>query len=134
MDKANAVGKLFNSVGGGFNFLVICLVIAFCRAGKKFLDQFLEESKTNSKELREQTKEIQKVVDNNTSAISRYTADLKKHGEESKKSFDHMEEKFDEIEEKLDITQRTAENAATKEMVAEIGEDIKAIKKDLKHS
>lgn len=141
MENLSLLGRLFNSVGGKGNFLIIVLLFAVGFIGYKartaierIVGEYLDESKENRALAHNQTKEIQQVVENNTATLASYASDLKQHSEDSKKSFRDLEEKFDEIEEKIDLTQKTAKTLATKEMVAEIGEDIKDIKKELKHS
>ena len=71
-------------------------------------------------------------IERSTISIQGYQAELNKHTERSDLSFKEVVGKLDDLDGKVKIIGSHSEGLATKEMVADVSEDIKYIKDSLK--
>lgn len=73
-----------------------------------------------------------KQIERSTISIQGYQSELSKHTERSDLSFKEIVGKLDDLDDKVKIIGSHSEGLATKEMVADVSEDIKYIKDSLK--
>ena len=73
-----------------------------------------------------------KQIERSTISIQGYQTELNKHTERSELSFKEVVGKLDDLDDKVKIIGSHSEGLATKEMVADVSDDIKYIKDTLK--
>lgn len=91
----------------------------------------LEEKRL--KEAVELNKYLATVLASTDSSIKTYSSLLEEHSKTAEADFENIDKRFDKLDTQLDILKDHSETLATKEMVDEVGKNVKIIRESLKN-
>jgi predicted nuclease with TOPRIM domain len=90
----------------------------------------LEEKRV--KESAELNKYLARVLASTDLSIKTYSSQLEEHSKTAEADFENIDKRFDKLDTQLDILKDHSETLATKEMVDEVGKNVKIIRESLK--
>ena len=119
---------------------LLCYIIHIAMADWKEQKALEREEKQKDREIAVATNErYAQIIENQSRQIERstisiqgYQTELRKHTERSDLSFKEVVGKLDDLDDKVKIIGSHSEGLATKEMVADVSDDIRYIKDSLK--
>lgn len=91
----------------------------------------LEEKRL--KESVELNKHLATVLASTDLSIKTYSSQLEEHSKTAEADFENIDRRFDKLDTQLDILKDHSETLATKEMVDEVGKNVKIIRESLKN-
>lgn len=91
----------------------------------------LEEKRL--KESVELNKHLATVLASTDLSIKTYSSQLEEHSKTAEADFENIDKRFDKVDTQLDILKDHSETLATKEMVDEVGKNVKIIRESLKN-
>lgn len=91
----------------------------------------LEEKRL--KESVELNKHLANVLASTDLSIKTYSSQLEEHSKTAEADFENIDKRFDKLDTQLDILKDHSETLATKEMVDEVGKNVKIIRESLKN-
>lgn len=91
----------------------------------------LEEKRL--KESVELNKHLASVLASTDLSIKTYSSQLEEHSKTAEADFENIDKRFDKLDTQLDILKDHSETLATKEMVDEVGKNVKIIRESLKN-
>ena len=91
----------------------------------------LEEKRV--KESAELNKYLARVLASTDLSIKTYSSQLEEHSKTAEADFENIDKRFDKLDTQLDILKDHSETLATKEMVDEVGKNVKIIRESLKN-
>lgn len=91
----------------------------------------LEEKRL--KETVELNKYLASVLASTDLSIKTYSSQLEEHSKTAEADFENIDKRFDKLDTQLDILKDHSETLATKEMVDEVGKNVKIIRESLKN-
>ena len=91
----------------------------------------LEEKRL--KESVELNKYLANVLASTDLSIKTYSSQLEEHSKTAEADFENIDKRFDKLDTQLDILKDHSETLATKEMVDEVGKNVKIIRESLKN-
>lgn len=91
----------------------------------------LEEKRV--KEAVELNKYLATVLASTDLSIKTYSTQLEEHSKTSEADFENIDKRFDKLDTQLDILKDHSETLATKEMVDEVGKNVKIIRESLRN-
>lgn len=91
----------------------------------------LEEKRL--KEAVELNKHLATVLASIDLSIKTYSTQLEEHSKTAEADFENIDKRFDKLDTQLDILKDHSETLATKEMVDEVGKNVKIIRESLKN-
>lgn len=90
----------------------------------------LEEKRL--KESVELNKHLATVLASTDLSIKTYSTQLEEHSKTAEADFENIDKRFDKVDTQLDMLKDHSETLATKEMVDEVGKNVKIIRESLK--
>ena len=91
----------------------------------------LEEKRV--KESAELNKYLATVLASTDLSIKTYSSQLEEHSKTAEADFENIDKRFDKLDTQLDVLKDHSETLATKEMVDEVGKNVKIIRESLKN-
>lgn len=91
----------------------------------------LEEKRV--KESAELNKYLARVLASTDLSIKTYSSQLEEHSKTAEADFENIDKRFDKLDTQLYILKDHSETLATKEMVDEVGKNVKIIRESLKN-